>query len=92
LISIGIQRDAIASLANLFNGRVVDVGLDSIILELCAKPTRIDAFVELLRPYGIIESTRSGSMAMHRIPIDGVSSEEIEEENESVDASMLPPG
>lgn len=47
-----------------------------------------------MRPYGILESARSGAMAMPRIPIDGVGAEEAstEEADSGVDATMLPPG
>lgn len=41
------------------------------VIELCAKPERVDAFIKLLKPYGIIEATRSGLMAMPRDPVDG---------------------
>jgi acetolactate synthase I/III small subunit len=55
-----MQRQSIVELARLFHARVVDVGMDSMILELCAKSSRVEAFVELMRPYGILEAARSG--------------------------------
>lgn len=55
-----MQRQAITELARLFNARIVDVSIDSVIVELSAKPDRVDAFLKLLKPYGIIEAARSG--------------------------------
>ncbi|KAI9007288.1 small subunit of acetolactate synthase-domain-containing protein, partial [Gaertneriomyces semiglobifer] len=95
LLGASVQRQAIVELARLFGARIVDVSVDGVILELSAKPTRIDAFLKLLKPYGIIEASRSGAMAMPRSPVEGVFEEEqelVEEETGAVDATMLPPG
>lgn len=56
-----------------------------------AKPSRIDSFLKLVGPFGILESTRTGLMALPRSPL----SEQSEEEKDAadvVDASTLPPG
>ncbi|KAF9426113.1 hypothetical protein BGZ94_006944 [Podila epigama] len=87
---------SLTELANLFQGKVVDVSSDSAVIELSAKPDRIDAFIKLVKPFGILEAARSGNMAMPRSPIYGL--HEQEEENlaedigSGVDATMLPPG
>ncbi len=62
LMASSMQRQALTELARLFQAKVVDVSLDSMVLELCAKQERIDAFLNLLRPYGIIEATRTGTL------------------------------
>lgn len=57
-----------------------------------AKPSRIDAFMKLISPFGILESARTGLMALPRSPLHSPQ-EEIEKEAEDlVDASSLPPG
>lgn len=57
-----------------------------------AKPPRIEAFMKLISPFGILESARTGLMALPRSPLDG-GAEEIEKEaGDVVDASTLPPG
>lgn len=48
-------------LVKIFNGRVVDASVDSMVVELSAKPERVDAFLRLLKPYGILEASRSGN-------------------------------
>ncbi len=79
-------------MARLFKAQIVDVSLDNVVVELTAKPTRIDAFVELLKPYGILEAARSGTMAMPRSHIDGLTEQAVEEQGPAVDATLLPPG
>lgn len=60
LLTTSLQRQSITELAKLFKADVVDVSLESVVVELTAKPDRIDAFVELLKPFGILEAARSG--------------------------------
>ncbi|KAF8982357.1 hypothetical protein BGZ52_001931 [Haplosporangium bisporale] len=87
---------SLTELAKLFQGKVVDVSSDCAVIELSAKPDRIDSFIKLVKPFGILEAARSGMMAMPRSPIyDRHESEEEEETQDSgsgVDATMLPPG
>ncbi|CAG8674526.1 12675_t:CDS:2, partial [Ambispora leptoticha] len=86
---------ALNDLAKLFGGKLVDVSSHSIVIELSAKPIRIDAFLKLVKPFGILEAARSGMMALPRTPIHDRSEPEDlleDEEDEGVDATMLPPG
>lgn len=48
-------------LANQFGARIVDVSENSIILEMSGKTSRIKAFLSLVKPFGIIESARTGT-------------------------------
>ena len=57
-----------------------------------AKPTRIDAFMKLISPFGILESARTGLMALPRSPLHAASEEITKEADDLVDASSLPPG
>ncbi|KAJ3050936.1 hypothetical protein HK097_008091 [Rhizophlyctis rosea] len=92
LLGASVQRQAVSELARLFGARIVDVSTTSVIVELAAKSDRVDAFLKLLKPYGILEATRSGVMAMPRSPLNIGDSDAPEEEVEAVDASLLPPG
>jgi acetolactate synthase-1/3 small subunit len=60
------SRSEIIELAALFRGRVVDVGMSSLMVELSGEEEKLDAFVELVRPYGIRELARTGVIAMSR--------------------------
>ncbi|OLL22553.1 Acetolactate synthase small subunit, mitochondrial [Neolecta irregularis DAH-3] len=84
---------AVTSLARQFGGKVVDISTDTCIVELSAKPSRVDALMHLLKPFGILEAARSGMMALPRAPLDHNEADIIEKDAEDiVDASMLPPG
>ncbi|KAG8527948.1 acetolactate synthase, regulatory subunit [Bacidia gigantensis] len=82
----------ITHLAQQFGGKVLDISTNNCIVELSAKPSRIDAFMKLIRDFGILESSRTGLMALPRSPLDDPREEEQMEADELVDASTLPPG
>lgn len=60
------KRGEVTAICAACSGRVLDVAADSMILEQTATPREIDDFIELLRPYGIEELSRSGCIAMVR--------------------------
>ncbi|MBA3347610.1 MAG: acetolactate synthase small subunit [Actinobacteria bacterium] len=59
-------RAELISLADVFRGRVVDLGPDAIVLELTGTPEELDSFHELVRPHGIKELVRTGRVGMAR--------------------------
>jgi len=76
-----------------FGGKVLDISTNSCIVEVSAKPSRIDSFLKLIAPFGILESARTGLMALPRSPLYGPDEDtHVKEADEVVDASQLPPG
>jgi acetolactate synthase-1/3 small subunit len=59
-------RAEIVGIVNIFRGSIVDVGINSIILEITGDEDKIDSLLNLLRPYGIREMARAGRIAMAR--------------------------
>ena len=59
-------RGEIRELVEMFRGRVVDVGPDELMVEISGQERKIEAFIKLVRPYGIKELVRSGRIAMVR--------------------------
>ena len=51
-------------LANQFGARIVDVSEHSIIVEMSGKTSRVEAFLSLVKPFGIIESARTGTRSL----------------------------
>ena len=60
------QRMEISLLVEMFRGRVVDIGLDTLMVEISGQERKIEAFIELMRPYGILELARTGRIALVR--------------------------
>ncbi len=60
------NRAEVVQLADLFRANVVDVGHDQVMVELSGTEDKLEAFVELVRPFGIVELARTGLIAMPR--------------------------
>lgn len=60
------RRNEIIKLTELFRGHIVDVAKDSLMIEMSGTEEKLNAFIELLRPYGIKELSRTGVIAMER--------------------------
>ncbi|MDP9175984.1 MAG: acetolactate synthase small subunit [Planctomycetota bacterium] len=60
------NRGEVIEVVNLFRGKVVDVAKESVMVELAGTEQKIEAFVELMKPYGIRELARTGVIAMSR--------------------------
>lgn len=67
------RRSEIMQLVEVYRARIVDVGNDSLIIEITGDEEKIDSLVEVLRPFGILEMVRTGTVAMAR----GVASVEV---------------
>lgn len=60
------QRVEISQLIDSFRGRLVDISPESLIVEVSGQEGKIEAFIELMRPYGIVETARTGRIALVR--------------------------
>ncbi|HVO33418.1 MAG TPA: acetolactate synthase small subunit [Elusimicrobiota bacterium] len=60
------SRSEIVQIADVFRAKIVDVGADTLILEITGDEQKIQAFETLLRPFGIKEMVRTGIIAMAR--------------------------
>jgi acetolactate synthase-1/3 small subunit len=59
---VGPARSQVKELAEIFRGRIVDVAADSVIVEISGTEKKIEGFIELMRPLGILElSDRDGA-------------------------------
>ncbi len=62
----GEKRVEAMRLADIFRAAVVDTTLESFIFEITGSPDKIDAFIDLMRPLGLVEIARTGVAAMRR--------------------------
>lgn len=69
LIKVNIpagQRQELLQLVEVFEGKVVDIGIKDIMVEIVGPEQKIDAFLNVVRPFGIKEMARTGRLAMAR--------------------------
>jgi acetolactate synthase I/III small subunit len=60
------NRAEVIQMADVFRARVIDVTANSVIIEVTGDEDKINGLVEILKPMGIIEMVRTGSVAMAR--------------------------
>ena len=60
------QRQGILSIADIFRAKVVDVGKESLIVEMTGAHTKLEAFIDLLSDYEILELARTGMTGLSR--------------------------
>ena len=59
-------RTEIVEIASLFRAKVVDVAHDALVIEFTGNESKIKAFLDLIAPFGIVESARTGAVALRR--------------------------
>lgn len=60
------RRSEILELVSIFRARIVDVGRSDVMIELSGTEEKVEALLDLLRPYGIQEMARTGRIALSR--------------------------
>ena len=60
------KRSEIIEIVEIFRGKIVDVGQKDLVIELAGMEEKLEAMIQLLRPYGIKELVRTGSIAIGR--------------------------
>ena len=59
-------RNEIMQVVDIFRANIVDLSTDSLIIEISGDEDKVDSFTELLKPFGIIEVMRTGTIAINR--------------------------
>lgn len=60
------KRSEVRELVDVFRGRIVDVSQTHVMVEISGQEKKIDAFIDVMRPYGILELVRTGRIALLR--------------------------
>jgi acetolactate synthase-1/3 small subunit len=60
------KRAEIRELVDIFRGRIVDVSPTHVMVEISGQEQKLEAFIELMRPFGILEMVRTGRIALQR--------------------------
>jgi acetolactate synthase I/III small subunit len=69
LVKVGVGSEArsqVLELATVFKARILDLAAKSVTLELTGGEEKVDRFLELLHPFGLMEVVRTGIVAMRR--------------------------
>ncbi len=61
------NRGQVVELVNIFEGKILAVGVEAITVSLDGNPDKLDDFEELLRGYGIVELQRTGRVALPKL-------------------------
>ena len=67
LVKVKAEGEDIAKvmqLVEIFHATVVGISREGLVIEMCGLDTRVDALVDLLRPFGIVELARTGRVAV----------------------------
>lgn len=60
------QRQSVVAVADIFRAKIVDVGIDSMMIELTGNQAKVSAFINLLEGYEILELVRTGITGLGR--------------------------
>ena len=69
LIKVNLSKKSRAELmeiADIFRAKIVDVAKENMTIEITGRENKINAFIELVKPFGIIEVVRTGKIAVAR--------------------------
>ena len=61
-----VTRSDIMEICNFTGAHIADLSPKSMVIELTAKTSKIDRFIKLMQPFGIIEMARTGALAVQR--------------------------
>ena len=64
--NVSAHRADVMSAVDVYRAKVIDYTTDEMCIELTGDPTKIDAFVKLMMPFGILEMCRTGIVALER--------------------------
>jgi len=62
----GTARSEIMQIAGIFRAKIIDVGSETLVIEVTGDSGKIAAIEDLVRPYGILELVRTGKIALQR--------------------------
>ncbi len=97
------DRNDVIQLAQMFRGKIVDVGHNELMIELSGTEDKLESFIELAAQHGIVEVARTGVIAMPRSEktpgktpvgrrVQTVLADPAEDDGPAIDPGDLPPG
>lgn len=75
------KRSKIIEICNIYRGKVDDLNPESLLVEITGPSSKLDAFITMIKPYGILEMARTGATAITR---GDMCIKDLENYNESI--------
>ena len=69
MLRISISRERrreVIEIVEVFKAKIVDVAHNSLVVEITGSSEKVNGFIELMKPYGILEMARTGKVALER--------------------------
>lgn len=66
----GQSLTSVKEMVEIFRGKVVDVQTEQVMIEISGQESKVNAFIDMMRPFGIIEMVRAGRIALSRENIE----------------------
>jgi acetolactate synthase-1/3 small subunit len=60
-------RSQVTELTAIFEAKIVDVGYEAMTIMVAGEPEKLDAFSDLVKPFGIVELQRTGRIALAKL-------------------------
>jgi len=60
------QRSELMQVCDIFRAKIIDVSTDTVNIEMTGNTSKVTAFLNLIKPYGIVEMARTGNLALKR--------------------------
>lgn len=76
----GGKRAEIVALTEVFDAKIVDVGVNTMVIEMTGSPAKVENFIDVIKPFGVKEMMRTGRIAMVR-GIRGHAAEDVLDNN-----------
>ncbi|GAB4110463.1 MAG: acetolactate synthase small subunit [Roseiflexaceae bacterium] len=80
------KRPEIVALTEVFDAKIVDVGSNTMVIEMTGSPAKVQNFLDVIKPYGIKEMMRTGRIAMVRGARGHAAEDVLETNGHSVEA------
>ena len=65
--AVAEARSQVTELTAIFEAKIVDVGFDAMTILVAGDPDKLDAFSDIVRPFGIVEQQRTGRIALPKL-------------------------
>jgi acetolactate synthase-1/3 small subunit len=65
--AVAEARNQVTELTAIFEAKIVDVGFEAMTIMVAGDPDKLDAFCDLVRPFGIVEQQRTGRIALPKL-------------------------